>query len=311
MSRIIHINESLFNKLLINESTNSKRADKQSLIAIATKLSLSPTDPKVQEWQRYLKNEFFGSEGMNEDYFITIEPHICAVAIDRIQNHDSAKMVVRELKDFVKRLYQHTKKLESVNGRNEMLNFINKFRDNVFDESSFCDFVENEYAKSKVDVTQNDNIQGINGGGKKYEIIGPLTFEKAYDLSDYTGDQMGGEICYLRNEDTWNEYTDDGQKAVYVMVVDDWWELEPEHDGYEQNPYDEYGLSMIFVFVDEYGNLQECNVRWNHDCEFPKDRFVDGALDEAEIEELIGKPFSEVFKPLSEVGYMYYKNNYI
>ena len=189
-----------------------------------------------------------------------------------------------------------------------MLNFINNFKDNVFDEASFRDFVENEYAKSKVDVTQNDNIQGIDGGGKKYEIIGPLTFEKAYDLSDYTGDQMGGEICYLRNEDTWNEYTDDGQKAVYVMVVDDWWELEPEHDGYEQNPYDEYGLSMIFVFVDEYGNLQECNVRWNHDCEFPKDRFVDGALDEAEIEELIGRPFSEVFKPLSEVGYMYYKD---
>lgn len=33
-------------------------------------------------------------------------------------------------------------------------------------------------------------------------------------------------------------------------------------------------------------------------------RYADGALDESEISELLGKPFSSVFKPLQEVGYM-------
>ena len=304
MSRIIHINESLFNRLLINESTNSKRADKQSLSVIANMLSLSVTDPKVHEWQKYLKGEFFRSEGMNDDYFITIEPNICAVVMDKIQNYDSTKIVVREVKSFVKQLYQHTKKLERINGRGAMLYFLSNFKKNVSDSASFHDFIDKEYSKSNADVQENDDIQAVNGEKVKYKVIGPLTFEEANDLCDYTGDQLGGEICYLRNADTWDEYTDDGLKAVYVMVVDDWWNLPPDHDDDTNSPYDEYGLSMIFVLVDENGELQECNIRWNHDCEFPKDRFVDGALDEWEIEELLGRPFSEVFKPLNEVGYM-------
>ena len=306
MSRIIRINESSFNRLLLTESTNSKRADKQSLNVIASKLSLSVSDQKVQEWQKYLKNEFFGSEGMNEDYFIVIEPNMCSIAMDMLQN-DSTEMVVRPLKSFTRKLYQCTKKLESMNGRKEMLAFISNFRKNVFDEITFHEFIANEYAKINGDDEEKSNIQGIDDGKNKYKIVGPLTFEEGYYLSDYTGDQMGGEICYLRNEDTWNEYTEDGVKAVYAMVTDDWDELAPEHDDETLNPYDEYGLSMIFLLVDETGELQECNVRWNHDANYPKDRFVDGALAEYEIEELIGKPFSEVFKPLNEVGYMYYK----
>ncbi len=306
MSRIIRINESSFNRLLLIESTNSKRADKQSLNIIASKLSLSVSDQKVQEWQKYLKNEFFGSEGMNEDYFIVIEPNMCSIAMDMLQN-DSTEMVVRPLKFFARKLYQYTKKLESMNGRREMLAFISNFRKNVFDEITFHEFYDNEYAKINGDDEEKSNIQGINDGKNKYKIVGPLTFEEGYYLSDYTGDQMGGEICYLRNEDTWNEYTEDGVKAVYAIVTDNWDELVPEHDDETLNPYDEYGLSMIFLLVDETGELQECNVRWNHEANYPKDRFVDGALDEYEIEELIGKPFSEVFKPLNEVGYMYYK----
>ena len=306
MSRIIRINESSFNRLLLTESTNSKRADKQSLNVIASKLSLSVSDQKVQEWQKYLKNEFFGSEGMNEDYFIVIEPNMCSITMDMLQN-DSTEMVVRPLKSFTRKLYQCTKRLESMNGRKEMLAFISNFRKNVFDEITFHEFIANEYAKINGDDEEKSNIQGIDDGKNKYKIVGPLTFEEGYYLSDYTGDQMGGEICYLRNEDTWNEYTEDGFKAVYAMVTDNWDELAPEHDDETLNPYDEYGLSMIFLLVDETGELQECNVRWNHDANYPKDRFVDGALDEYEIEELIGKPFSEVFKPLNEVGYMYYK----
>lgn len=306
MSRIIRINESSFNRLLLTESTNSKRADKQSLNVIASKLSLSVSDQKVQEWQKYLKNEFFGSEGMNEDYFIVIEPNMCSIAMDMLQN-DSTEMVVRPLKSFTRKLYQCTKKLESMNGRKEMLAFISNFRKNVFDEITFHEFIANEYAKINGDDEEKSNIQGIDDGKNKYKIVGPLTFEEGYYLSDYTGDQMGGEICYLRNEDTWNEYTEDGVKAVYAIVTDNWDELAPEHDDETLNPYDEYGLSMIFLLVDETGELQECNVRWNHDANYPKDRFVDGALAEYEIEELIGKPFSEVFKPLNEVGYMYYK----
>ena len=46
----------------------------------------------------------------------------------------------------------------------------------------------------------------------------------------------------------------------------------------EGNPYDEYGTSMIFVFIDPEGNITASNCRWNHRTEGEYNGSVDHAF---------------------------------
>ena len=77
----------------------------------------------------------------------------------------------------------------------------------------------------------------------------------------------------------------------------DWKNVEKKHDDDTNSPYDTYGRSMIFVFVDAEGNLAYCNTRWNHDATYDAEHSTDHALDEREISEIVGVNFYEVFKP--------------
>jgi hypothetical protein len=53
---------------------------------------------------------------------------------------------------------------------------------------------------------------------------------------------------------------------------------------------------MIWVIVDENGELQYCNTRWNHAAEYAEGRSVDNALTREEISSIIGENFMKVFK---------------
>ena len=73
------------------------------------------------------------------------------------------------------------------------------------------------------------------------------------------------------------------------------------HDGSERNnnipdinlynAYDDYGLSMIFVWITPEGKLHECNTRWNHEAIYAPGHGVDNALNEVDIANLMGAPF--------------------
>jgi hypothetical protein len=80
-----------------------------------------------------------------------------------------------------------------------------------------------------------------------------------------------------------------------VCLKDGWQDMKPETG--PNTPYDEYGLSMIFVFVNPKGELVGSNTRWNH--QNAGDTNVDHAFTEEEISNIIGIRFKDAFKVLT------------
>ena len=128
-----------------------------------------------------------------------------------------------------------------------------------------------------------------------YEIKEVPDFETA----NYYGDQSCSEskLCYTQSESTWEDYTKRGQEKVYVCLKHGWENI-PETPG-PNNPYDEYGTSMIFVFVDVNGDLTISNCRWNHHTIGNYDNSVDHAFTKATLSQTVGVRFDDVFKPFS------------
>lgn len=125
-----------------------------------------------------------------------------------------------------------------------------------------------------------------------YEIIGDINYKMAHEYAEYCS------LCYLQSFATWNNYVNYGTNKVYLILHKDWKDVEKKHDDETvKSPYDTYGRSMIFVFVDDEGNLAYCNTRWNHDATYGAEHSTDHALDEREISEIVGVNFYEVFKP--------------
>jgi hypothetical protein len=296
---IIHLNEHRFSKLFLTESKNSKRADKQTMQLIAQRSGWDINDERVLQAQRYFRSTYFGSEGVNVDWFIVLEPNFCAAAIDKglLRSGDVySNEVYNDLLDLIKYAYRKAKGLIETKGREAMLQYIAELRGNVVGWDTLYEMVgkalENERQEAMEKANQAQESES------EYEVIGPVDFNEASEYGDYTAYQDGGEICYTQGGQTWNSYTHNDEYAVYILVKPNWDELEPVHDDEgEESAYDTYGMSMIFVIVDENGNLKTCNTRWNHEAIYRPDYDVDFALDETELSELVGRPFSEVFKP--------------
>ena len=110
------------------------------------------------------------------------------------------------------------------------------------------------------------------------------------------------KMCYATFKSTWEDYADADLSRniqlnnVYIALKDGWEDVPPVHDNDGYSAYDEYGLSMIWVIVDENGELQYCNTRWNHAAEYAEGRSVDNALTREEISSIIGENFMKVFK---------------
>ena len=138
-----------------------------------------------------------------------------------------------------------------------------------------------------------------------YDIVEVNDFETA----KYYGDRSCSEskLCYTQSVNTWDSYTKNGLNKVYVCLVHGW-EGVPEV-ATERNPYDTYGTSMIFVFIDPEGNISTSNCRWNHYTEGQYNGDVDHAFTKTTLAETVGVPFDKVFKPhtkekLRAMGYI-------
>ena len=289
----------MFNKLFLTESKNSKRADKQTMQLIAQRSGWDINDERVLQTQRYFRSTYFGSEGVNVDWFIVLEPNFCAAAIDKglLRSDDVySNEVYNDLLDLIKYAYRKAKGLIETKGREAMLQYITELRENVVGWDTLYEVVGKALENERQEAMEKANQ--VQESESEYEVIGPVEFNEASEYGDYTAYQDGGEICYTQGGRTWNSYTHNDEYAVYILVKPNWDELEPVHDDEdEESAYDTYGMSMIFVIVDENGNLKTCNTRWNHEANYKPDYDVDFALDETELSELVGRPFSEVFKP--------------
>jgi hypothetical protein len=148
-----------------------------------------------------------------------------------------------------------------------------------------------EIKKSEENIINNTEYkQNTN-----YEIIEVKSFKLANEIGKYSGNENGGELCYTETPKTWDDYTKNGLNKVYCCLSNNWKNIKPEKsEGY---PKDEYGLSMIFVFISPEGELVNSNVRWNHgDGSFGN---VDNMFTKSELSELVGVNFNQVFKPFS------------
>lgn len=148
---------------------------------------------------------------------------------------------------------------------------------------------------------ENKQIGDTNKVGR-YEILKDIDFETAEEYGIYSNPES--ILCYTENQITWDEYTNYGENTAFLLLRDDWEEWNEESNSLppyddddidESVPYDDYGLSMIFLFVDPDGELVYSNTRWNH--EHSENIVVDKAFTKEDIEKLIGQNFDEVFVP--------------
>lgn len=296
---IIHLNENRFFKLFLIESKNSKRADKQTIQLIAQRSGWGVDDDRTIQTQGFFKDTYFGSEGVNDDWFIVLEPNFCAAAIDKGLINGDNSGVYDDLLELVKYAHRKAKGLMTTKGREAMLQYVSSLKKGVSSWDSLYEMVGKPLEDERREAMERANQ--TESGTSEYSVKGPLSFKEAQRYGDCTAYQDGGsEICYTQDGRTWNQYTKNDKYSVYVMLKQGWGEVPDEHDGDYEDPesaYDTYGMSMIFVIVDEASKLKTCNTRWNHEGTYDSNHDVDFALDEVELSELIGRPFSEVFKP--------------
>ena len=132
----------------------------------------------------------------------------------------------------------------------------------------------------------------------RYKIIPIDDFDTAHKLGKYTGNNREGRLCYTEREPTWNRFTNNGYNQCYLCYLPNYKKILPQKsEGY---PKYEYGLSMIWLFVDENGNMSNSNVRWNHgDKSYGN---VDEIFTESEISDIVGVNFYETFRPNNTWG---------
>jgi len=82
------------------------------------------------------------------------------------------------------------------------------------------------------------------------------------EIGSFTGGNGSSPLCYTQSKGTYDDYTNNGKYTMYILLRDGWQNEERKPSkGY---PYDNYGLSMIFIVVSSVGNIETSNVRWNH-----------------------------------------------
>lgn len=190
--------------------------------------------------------------------------------------------------------------LTKLNAFKKIINLIKK------DESAKVEFIQSNdvtfdtlYEQYSGILQQMDDEQrnAVNSktyeNGSKYKIIPIDDFNTARELGKYTGNNGVGRLCYTEGEHTWESFTNNGNNQCYLCYMPNYKEIPPQKGkGY---PKDEYGLSMIWLFVDEKGRLSNSNVRWNHgDKSYGN---VDEIFTESEISDIVGVNFYEAFKP--------------
>ena len=197
--------------------------------------------------------------------------------------------------------------------RQKMLDFINQVKQYTDFNQLSEELKKLQKADRALELKQMRKM-GVNMN-PNYEVLGPLSFDEAKEYGSYSGYDggRGGWVCYTQNPNTWlsSYYSDNNKNKCYLLLRNDWEKYNNNeetaiHDGSEKknglpyplnqfNGYDDYGLSMIFVWITPKGRLHESNTRWNHEANYAPGRGVDMALKELDIAKLMGAPFKKVF----------------
>ena len=254
-------------------------------------MGANENDPSVIKAEQTFEAKMF-AEGKRTDWMIVLEPFAYNWYI---QIEDINK--VQKCIDYI-----YLKATEATPPSSYIAN-IKKFND-FNDLEQFIKQQKEEDKKASMDAQANMEIN-VN---QNYEARGPLSFDEAKEIGKYS--VPNGEICYTQSEELWDEYSEYDVNNLFVLLRNDWKKYnDPKmavHDGSEKNNglssplnefngYDNYGLSMIFVWLDRFGNLYKSNTRWNHEADYAPGHGVDTAMTETDIAMLMGEPFEQVF----------------
>ena len=289
-NRTVMINESSL--ALLTESKNSKRAHNQTRQIIAKEWEMDVNDPRVIQAEQTFEKLHFGVENKRVDWFIILEPVAYMWFLTALNN--------TVLDNYLSYIYTKATSFERPS------EYIAQIRQ-MTDFNQMKQYIDNQMAEDKAARKEQMNNMEANLN-TNYEVLGPLSFEEAQKYGNKSGAGAGnyGRICYTQYSGTWSrpDYSNNDQNQCYLLLRNDWEEVDAVHDGSEKNNglkelqyngYDDYGLSMIFVWINPSGELHECNTRWNHEAQYAPGRSVDQALNEVDIAKLMGAPFGKVF----------------
>ena len=233
---------------------------------------------------------FFHDPKLRSSQIIRLEPAFVKMAFDAgfQQGHNDAKRLNR-IRKIIWRMYHAAKSSP------EEAKIITKIPLDVSFEQ-----LDERYGK-QIDEENAQETERMNNTeytpNGDYKIIGPLDFDTAHEYAEYTGDieNDSTKMCYGMFRSTWEDYTNDGNYRLYIALNNNWKNIPPEHDDESKSAYDTYGLSMIWIIVDDEGDLAYCNTRWNHMARYKAGRSVDNALTREEISGIIGINFNQAF----------------
>lgn len=126
----------------------------------------------------------------------------------------------------------------------------------------------------------------------KYEksdyVIEPIPdFKTAKKYAKFT---RPNTWCITHMKDMWDAYTGKGMNRVYFCHRPGFEKLKAKEGN--NCPLDEYGLSLISVIVDPFGNYRAVTTRWNH-----ANGGSDKAMDAKELSKLLGGNVFELCPP--------------
>lgn len=169
------------------------------------------------------------------------------------------------------------------------------------------EFINDFYPSIENDLNTNkENIKRlkITNQSNDYDIVKIDSFEQAEKYWDYC------QWCICEDEYYYDEVGQNGLWQLYFLLkkgfenikggddyIDKFYGV--DEDSIPANLFDEYGMSMIAIYVDEDGRLVICKNRYNDDKLFDNSCI----LTTRQISQLIGKNFYEVFKPKESNGF--------
>ena len=150
--------------------------------------------------------------------------------------------------------------------------------------------LDNKFKTEAIQNSEKERTESLNKqfqGGSDYQIVRIPDYETASKYARYTS------WCVCHSDYAYDQYTNGGSGLFYFCLKNGF-ENVPKTQG-ENNPLDEYGLSMIAVSIDTNGNPTTITCRWNHD--FDAD---DHIMTPQQLEEVIKMSFYDTFKPYTK-----------
>ena len=216
-----------------------------------------------------IRNEFF-HDGSN----IRFEPGVARIAYGELglenRNEDSRK--IASLKKIVKLISdghadEYDANLNGMSYSDLETRFGNKVQS--ADEAERSALAAAEYEKSDYVI---EEIPDYETATKYAEFTSPYTW------------------CITHMDNMWDSYTAGGTNKVYFAHKPGFESLRPAKG--PACPLDEYGLSLISIIVDPWGNLRAVTTRWNHE-----NGGSDQAMDARQVSEVLGGNVFELCPP--------------